>query len=58
VLTTTGYSFTFLNCFASLDQILLAETNLPETGVTVTSYAAPGALTHPITVATSATLPT
>lgn len=58
VLTTTGYSFTFATCFASLDQIVLAETNLPETGVTVTSYAAPGTLTHPITVATSATLPT
>jgi hypothetical protein len=58
VLTTTGYSFTFAKCFAALDQILLAETSLPETGVTVTSYADPGSLTHPITVATSATLPT
>lgn len=56
-LTTTGYSFTFLNAFASLDQIRLVGTDIPETGVTLSSYSAPGTLTHPITVATSATLP-
>lgn len=58
VLDTTGYSFTFAKAFASLDQISLNGTDLPETGVTMTSYADPGTLTHPITVATSATLPT
>jgi hypothetical protein len=58
VLTTTGYSFTFAKAFASLDQIRLAGTASPEVGVTLTSYADPGTLTHPITVATSATLPT
>lgn len=58
VLTTTGYSFTFANAFASLDQIRLAGTAQAETGITLTSYAAPGTLTHPVTVATSATLPT
>lgn len=58
VLDTIGYSFTFLNAFASLDQIRLSGTSVPETGVTLTSYSAPGTLTHPITVATSATLPT
>jgi hypothetical protein len=58
VLTTTGYSFTFAKAFASLDQITLSGTNQAETGVTVAAYADPGTLTHPITVATSATLPT
>lgn len=58
VLDTTGYSFTFANAFASLDTIRLAGTAMAETGVTLTSYAAPGGLVHPVTVATGATLPT
>ena len=58
VLDTTGYSFTFLNAFASLDQIRLAGTSVPEAGITLLSYAAPGVATHPITVATAAILPT
>lgn len=58
VLEATGYSFTFANAFASLENIQLSGTSLPEVGVSVTSYAAPGTLTHPVTVATSATLPT
>jgi len=58
LLMATGYSFTMLNAFASLDQIRLSGTSMAETGITLTTYAAPGTLTHPITVATSATLPT
>ncbi len=58
VLDTTGYTFTFANAFANLAQITLSGTNIAETGITLMSYAAPGTLTHPITVATSATLPT
>jgi hypothetical protein len=58
VLDTTGYSFTFAKAFASLDQIRLSGTDLAELGVTLTSYADPGSLVHPVTVATSATLPT
>lgn len=58
VLTTTGYAFTFAKAFASLEQITLSGTNQAEVGVTITSYADPGTITHPITVATSATLPT
>jgi hypothetical protein len=58
VLNTTGYSFTFATAFAALDQIRLAGTAQAETGVTLTSYTAPGSVVHPITVATSATLPT
>lgn len=58
VLAATGHSFTFASAFAALDQIRLAGTSSPEVGVTVSAYAAPGTLTHPITVATSATLPT
>lgn len=58
VLDTTGYSFTFTNAFAALDQIRLSGTSLAETGVTLVSYSAPGTLTHPVTVATGATIPT
>lgn len=57
-LTTTGYSFTFAKAFANLEQIRLSGTDLPEVGITFLSYAAPGTLTHPITVSTGATLPT
>jgi len=58
VLDTTGYSFTFTNAFAALDQIRLSGTAMAETGITLTSYATPGTLTHPVTVATGATIPT
>lgn len=58
VLTTTGYSFTFANCFASLDSMRLSGTDIADTTLRLTSYAAPGTLTHPVTVATAATLPT
>jgi len=58
VLAATGYSFTFANAFASLERISLGGTAIADMGVTLTSYAAPGSLVHPITVATSATLPT
>lgn len=58
VLTTTGYSFTIANCFATLDSVDLSGTDMGTATLRLTSYAAPGTLTHPIAVATSATLPT
>lgn len=58
VLTTTGYSFTMANAFATLESVDLSGTDLGTTVLRLTSYAAPGTLTHPVAVATAATLPT
>lgn len=58
VLTTTGYSFTFAKAFATLDRMALSGTDIADTTVRMTAYANPGTLTHPVTVATAATLPT
>ena len=58
LLTTTGYSFTFANCLATLDNLSLSGTDVPSVGITLTSYAAPGTTSLPVTVATGATIPT
>jgi len=58
VLQTTGYSFTFLKAMARLETITASGTNKSEVALSLESYAAAGSLTYPITVATSATLPT
>lgn len=55
---TTGYSFTFAKCFASLDSFGVSGTDVPNVGITLTAYADPGTTSLPITVATSATIPT
>lgn len=55
---TTGYSFTFTTCFASLDTLGASGTDVPNVGITLTPYLAPGTTTLPITVATGATIPT
>lgn len=55
---TTGYSFTFANCLASLESFSVSGTDVPSVGMTLTAYAAPGTTSLPITVATSATIPT
>ena len=58
VLDTVGYSFTFATCFATLDRMALSGTDLADSTLRLTAYAAPGSLVHPVTVATSATIPT
>ena len=55
---TTGYSFTFANCLASLESFGASGTDVPNVGITLTAYAAPGTTSLPVTVATGATIPT
>lgn len=55
---TTGYSFTFTNCLASLESFGVSGTDVPSVGITLTAYSAPGTTSLPITVATGATIPT
>lgn len=58
VLTTTGYSFTFTNAFAELTDITATGNEKATLALRLSAYAAPGTLTHPVSVATSATVPT
>lgn len=58
LLDTTGYSFTFTNSFAELDSLQLNGTDIANAVLRLTSYSVPGILVHPVTVATSATIPT
>lgn len=58
LLDVVGYSFTFLNAFAELDSIGLQGTDIANAVLRLTAYAAPGTLVHPVTVGTSATIPT
>lgn len=58
VLGSTGFSFTFTRAFAQIESIALSGTDVPAVGVSLSVYAAPGTLTVPCTVSTSATIPT
>jgi hypothetical protein len=57
-LLATGYSFTMAKAMASIESNGAQGTDRAEMQLQLSTYAAPNALTYPITVATSATLPT
>ncbi|MBU6247129.1 MAG: hypothetical protein KGN77_05180 [Xanthomonadaceae bacterium] len=57
-LQATGYSFTLANAMASIESSGAQGTDRAEMALQLASYAAANALTYPITVSTSATLPT
>ncbi len=57
-LQTTGYSFTMAKGLAAIESFGAQGTERSKMALTLSAYAAAGALTYPIAVATSATLPT
>jgi hypothetical protein len=55
---TTGYSFTMAKGMANIETVSVEGVNRAQAAVRIRAYAAPGSLTFPIVVSTSATLPT